>query len=717
MLAIETNRSGIIERLAAEHRNALLANGIAEITFRNALWTLRADHLLAASLVNSLQEVSAIVAAAPGEMGIGSRYVAIVPTNTLAALPAADAYLVRNGESLRVVKAAQLQLNADTRLVGYFVAGSSSRVLATGNGITPNDGSGSGSNSWIGYLAGSNNASGSGSAVAAGTFNSASGQNAFVGAGQSNVASGTSSLVIGGFDNQATVIDALVVAGAGNRATGARSVVVGGGYNLASGNWSFVGGGGRETGSGPSGTNLEDNIASGNFSAIVGGRGNRANNPYTFVGGGEGNVAGDNQSLAYATVSGGRLNSAIGSNSAVGGGSFNRAYQNGTVAGGYSNIAAADFATIGGGSSNIANGYSSTIGGGNGNRTGLAWATVAGGGANDASGDSSTVIGGIGNTAGGSLSTVLGGQGNNASGDGSLAAGCNAHSLHAGSIVFATIAPGPCWGQFPYLQSTAANEFSVGAIGGFRFIAQLMPGFQGGILQSVNITPAGELTFPEEGRQQIRMRTASDLLQGMGGQASTTYFRSDSSFAWFKGGTHSDTFLDAGAGGATLATLTDSASASTVTGTFRAQVLTATSDRNAKTDFVSLNAKTILAKVAQLPISTWSYRNEAGDGIRHIGPTAQDFQALFGVGYDEKSIATVDADGVALAAIKGLVDELQERDTRNALQQQRIVALEQQFGEIAAAQLQLQDMAQMVLKLKQEIALMRQERAIALAPH
>ena len=36
----------------------------------------------------------------------------------------------------------------------------------------------------------------------------------------------------------------------------------------------------------------------------------------------------------------------------------------------------------------------------------------------------------------------------------------------------------------------------------------------------------------------------------------------------------------------------------------------------------------------------------------HLGPMAQDFRAAFGLGLDDKSIATVDADGVALAAIK-----------------------------------------------------------------
>ena len=40
-----------------------------------------------------------------------------------------------------------------------------------------------------------------------------------------------------------------------------------------------------------------------------------------------------------------------------------------------------------------------------------------------------------------------------------------------------------------------------------------------------------------------------------------------------------------------------------------------------------------------------------------IGPVAQDFYAAFGVGHGERHIATVDADGVALAAIQALKKE------------------------------------------------------------
>jgi hypothetical protein len=62
---------------------------------------------------------------------------------------------------------------------------------------------------------------------------------------------------------------------------------------------------------------------------------------------------------------------------------------------------------------------------------------------------------------------------------------------------------------------------------------------------------------------------------------------------------------------------------------------------------------------------------------------AQDFYAAFAVGQDDKHISTVDADGVALAAIQGLnrkVDELKhdliQRDTENAELRLRLEKLE-----------------------------------------
>ncbi|HEX5955543.1 MAG TPA: hypothetical protein VFY37_06380 [Solirubrobacterales bacterium] len=61
----------------------------------------------------------------------------------------------------------------------------------------------------------------------------------------------------------------------------------------------------------------------------------------------------------------------------------------------------------------------------------------------------------------------------------------------------------------------------------------------------------------------------------------------------------------------------------------------------------------MLRDLASVPVSTWSYRSR-DESIRHVGRMAQDFVRAFGVGEDRRHISSVEADGVALAAIKGL---------------------------------------------------------------
>lgn len=94
-----------------------------------------------------------------------------------------------------------------------------------------------------------------------------------------------------------------------------------------------------------------------------------------------------------------------------------------------------------------------------------------------------------------------------------------------------------------------------------------------------------------------------------------------------------------------------------------AGALTENSDRNAKENLEEVSAEAILAKVRELPISRWNYIDNR-DSVKHLGPMAQDFHALFGLGASETGIATLDTSGVALAAIQGLAQELEERDRR-----------------------------------------------------
>jgi len=100
-------------------------------------------------------------------------------------------------------------------------------------------------------------------------------------------------------------------------------------------------------------------------------------------------------------------------------------------------------------------------------------------------------------------------------------------------------------------------------------------------------------------------------------------------------------------------------------GTVYATAFNTTSDRNAKEGFAPVNPRSVLAKVAALPISAWHFKTDAG--TRHIGPMAQDFYSAFDVGTDNQHIATVDESGVALAAIQGLNQKLEaEANARDA---------------------------------------------------
>lgn len=109
------------------------------------------------------------------------------------------------------------------------------------------------------------------------------------------------------------------------------------------------------------------------------------------------------------------------------------------------------------------------------------------------------------------------------------------------------------------------------------------------------------------------------------------------------------------------------------------------SDRNSKQDFAPVNPAQILDKVTRLPLSEWSYKEDSA--TRHLGPVAQDFHALFEIGTDEKHIAPIDEGGVALAAIQGLNQKLEQglkaKDAQIEQLQQQNQKLERQLEELA----------------------------------
>jgi hypothetical protein len=100
------------------------------------------------------------------------------------------------------------------------------------------------------------------------------------------------------------------------------------------------------------------------------------------------------------------------------------------------------------------------------------------------------------------------------------------------------------------------------------------------------------------------------------------------------------------------------------------------SDRNAKKDFAPVDGESVLDKLSAVPVEQWHYKWEADDSTPHMGPMAQDFKHAFYPGRDDKSITTLEFDGVELAAIQGLNEKLKEKDARITELEQRLDRME-----------------------------------------
>ena len=109
------------------------------------------------------------------------------------------------------------------------------------------------------------------------------------------------------------------------------------------------------------------------------------------------------------------------------------------------------------------------------------------------------------------------------------------------------------------------------------------------------------------------------------------------------------------------------------------------SDARLKENFRDVSGEDVLAKLATIPIRGWNYRAQSSD-VRHVGPTAQDFHAAFGLGGsgNEFRINTVDADGIAMAAVQALEQRTRRLDDeRRALQDALTVELMALRAEVA----------------------------------
>ena len=149
------------------------------------------------------------------------------------------------------------------------------------------------------------------------------------------------------------------------------------------------------------------------------------------------------------------------------------------------------------------------------------------------------------------------------------------------------------------------------------------------------------------------------------------------------------------------------------------------SDRNAKTSVQPVDSREVLKKVASLPLNTWQYKAQDAK-YRHMGPMAQDFYAAFQLGESDKGIDTVDADGVALAAIQGLHAELTEKDREIAALRLEMTSSRSKMtaqaknkdAQIAALQARvasLESVAADMADMKVQVAALRRSVAIPVA--
>ena len=502
-------------------------------------------------------------------------------------------------------------------------------VYNTASGWAATVGGGSGDralavNATVGGGSG-NTASGGFSTVSGGSSNTASGFDATVDGGRENMASGHSSTVGGGFGNTASESSSTVGGGSCNTASGRWAAVGGGRYNTASGNYATVSGGGL---SDPS------DLATGN----------RVTDDYSTVGGGGNNQAGDadgdTTNAPYATVGGGLSNTASGFAATVGGGNWNAASDSSIVGGGSYNTASGSSSTVGGGSYNTASDQYATVGGGGSNKASNSYTTAGGGWNNRASGLSATVSGGEWNTASGGWATVGGGGNNSASGSNATVGGGMSNRA---SGYHATVSGGG--------GNEASGEFAT-VPGGSTNAAQGDYSFAAGRRAKAN----------HDGAFVWADSTDADLAS-----------------------TGDDQFLVRASGGVYFYTSSDlSTGAYLAAGSSSWAPIPSPSDRNLKENFAPVDGQEVLARLAEIPITTWNYKAQ-NPAIRHLGPVAQDFYAAFGVGEDDHHISTVDANGVALAAAQGLYQALQEKEAQIAAQQQRIDDLEARVGALEQA--------------------------------
>jgi hypothetical protein len=495
----------------------------------------------------------------------------------------------------------------------------------------------------------------------------------FIGGGLGNQIQGSSSVIGGGHLNRIQYgAQGSVIAGGDNNTIGTNS------------HFSTIGGG------------LYNRILDESFhSTISGGASNFMENKVerSTIGGGANNTIGY---FANATTIAGGMNNVIDGTtggSTIGGGWFNHINEEAslvTIAGGGNNLVGdnAGSTVISGGEHNEVHASLGTVGGGQGNVILFPghYATIAGGLSNLVGNYYGTVAGGVNNEVRAQYAAIGGGQENTieAEADGSVIAGGS--NNHIGANAVSNFIGGGGGNRIDAASSSAIVTGFDNHLGSYASV--ISGGRENGILENAEFSAiaGGENNHiaagsPNSaigggGNNQILVNSSHAMIPGgLENVATNLAFAAGKSayavhrgaFVWADASdarfysVSANEFAVRATGGARFATAVDGTGTPTAgaelapgSGTW-----SSLSDRNAKENFAAANAREILEKVVALPMASWNYKAQGKD-IRHLGPMAQDFHAAFGLGESDRTITTVDADGVALAAIQGLHAKLEE---------------------------------------------------------
>jgi hypothetical protein len=302
----------------------------------------------------------------------------------------------------------------------------------------------------------------------------------------------------------------------------------------------------------------------------------------------------------------------------------------GVVGGGFNNLVRGQSAFIGGGLGNVATGTNAAVGGGYYNQAYGYGSVIGGGDSNWAVGDRSAIGGGGSNQTWTSLATIGGGKDNLAIGELSVIGG-GMQNVTGG--VWATVGGGE------------ANQATS--------IAATVPGGR-------ENEAAGEHSFAAGRRAKARQ---------------------DGCFVWGDDTDAdvacdtADAFVVRASGGVTLYT-----NSTLTSGVYLApggSSWNSVSARARKENFAPVDGARLLARLGEIDIATWNYKSQS-PAIRHIGPMADDFNGLVaGLGGEgQGTINSLDADGVALAAIQALAAENAALRARLDSLEARLAALE-----------------------------------------